>query len=143
MYLDRDQNAQYIGQPTPSEEQLLGIVYDEDYVSKKLERLLAFCRLDYDIKCLPCMDRGPLTLEYFLGLRPDFLIIDLDAAGDDGPTFGHLIRNYLDYEIPIIFTSTNWEGFTRCPTLHQKNTFFLIKPYPPQKLRELFKTLFS
>lgn len=138
MYLDQFNDTFPETQEGLAEQGLLGIIYDGEQEIEELRYNLSRCKLKVPVRCLPCMDKGPLTLEFFLGLFPDFLIIDLDATGEDGMEFGRLIRKYLDYEIPIIYTAASWEAYENHIKDTSGKTFFLIKPYPFKKLEEIF-----
>lgn len=121
---------------------VLGIVYDTEKETKKVKNFLRKSRPETKFNCVSCLNKGALDMEFILDMQPDFLVIDIDETGDNWHAMGLIIRNYLERDIPIIYTSNNPQDFLKFATLHRVNSFFVGKPYNSEMLSRVMNKIF-
>lgn len=121
---------------------ILGIVYDTEKETKRVKQYLRQSRPETKFNCVSCLNKGAMDMEFILDMQPDFLVIDIDETGDNWHAMGLIIRNYLDRDIPIIYTSNNPQDFLKFATLHRMNSYFVAKPYNSDMLRRIMNKIF-
>ena len=87
-------------------------------------------------------ENGKIAWEYFLSVRPDLILIDINMPVMDGFELAQKIRDY-DKNVILFFLTDRTEKFDRLKGFSLKGNDYIPKPFYPEELIAKIKERFE